>query len=84
MGLFKQHGTTQRLLREHFEAGSSGPCFPRRKEPYDGPLWCEPKVARDQHAQAKALYFLPARFVCKTLRPGLTAPRPAFAVAPCW
>ena len=38
-------------------------------EPYDVPLWCEPKVARDQHAQvAKALYSLPTGFVGKRLR----------------
>ncbi|MFQ5792594.1 MAG: hypothetical protein ACE5JI_19150 [Acidobacteriota bacterium] len=37
-------------------------------EPYDMPLWCRPKVARDQHAQvAKALYSLPTHFVGKTL-----------------
>jgi hypothetical protein len=33
------------------------------------PIWCDPKVARDQHAQvAKALYSLPTRYVGRTLR----------------
>jgi hypothetical protein len=33
------------------------------------PLWSDPKVARDQHAQVqKALYSLPVRFVGRTLR----------------
>jgi hypothetical protein len=36
---------------------------------YDVPLWCEPKVARDQHAQvARALYSLPTAYVGKVLR----------------
>jgi len=35
-------------------SGAGGPLAP-----YDAPLWSEPKVARDQHAQvAKALYSL--------------------------
>jgi hypothetical protein len=33
------------------------------------PLWCEPKVGRDQHVQvARALYSLPTRYVGRTLR----------------
>jgi len=43
--------------------------LPAPTTPYDVPLWAEPKVARDQHAQvAKALYSLPTRFVGHTLR----------------
>ena len=42
---------------------------PRLPTAYDIPLWCEPKVARDQHAQvAKALYSLPRQYVGRTLR----------------
>ena len=43
--------------------------LPAPREQYDVPLWCEPRVARDQCAQvAKALYSLPTRFVGKRLR----------------
>jgi transposase len=65
----KRHGTTQRLPREHFEAEEQRALLPAPKDSYDVPLWCDPKVARDQHALvAKSLYSLPTRFVGKTLR----------------
>ena len=36
---------------------------------YDVPIWCDPKVGRDQYAQvARALYSLPTRLVGKRLR----------------
>jgi hypothetical protein len=42
---------------------------PAPTAPYDVPLWCDPKVGRDQHAQvARALYSLPTRYVGRTLR----------------
>ncbi len=65
----RRHTRTQRLPREHFEAEEKSALLRAPTEAYDTPLWCEPKVARDQHAQvAKALYSLPTRFVGKTLR----------------
>lgn len=65
----RRHTRTQRLPREHFEAEERPALLPAPSEPYDVPLWSEPKVHRDQHAQvAKALYSLPTRFVGKTLR----------------
>ena len=52
--------STYRLPREHFEAEEKAHLLPAPSEPYDIPLWCEPKVGRDQLAQVdKALYSLP-------------------------
>lgn len=66
----KRQGTTQRLPYEHFVAEEQ-PVLQQRPaptEPYDVPLWAEPKVHRDQHAQvAKALYSLPRTLRGKTL-----------------
>lgn len=65
----RRHTRTQRLPREHFEAEERTVLLPAPSGPYDVPVWAEPKVARDQHAQvAKALYSLPTRYVGKTLR----------------
>jgi len=65
----RRHSTTQRLPREHFEAEEHGQLLPVPTTPYDVPVWCEPKVARDQHAAvAKALYSLPTELVGKRLR----------------
>ena len=65
----KRHSRTQRLPREHFEAVELAALKPAPSELYDVPLWCDPKVARDHHAQvAKALYSLPTRLIGKTLR----------------
>lgn len=64
----RRHSTTQRLPREHFEAEERAHLLPAPTARYDLPLWCEPKVARDQHAQvARALYSLPTHFVGRRL-----------------
>lgn len=63
-----RHGTTQRLPREHFEADERAHLLPAPTAVYDLPLWCDPKVARDQHAQvARALYSLPTPHIGRTL-----------------
>ena len=63
-----RHSTTQRLPREHFEAEERALLLPAPTSRYDLPLWCEPKVARDQHAQvARALYSLPTPLVGRRL-----------------
>ena len=66
----KRQGTTQRFPYEHFVAEEL-PALrmrPAPTEPYDVPLWAEPKVHHDQHAQvARALYSLPRAFLGKTL-----------------
>jgi hypothetical protein len=65
----RRHTRTQRLPLEQFETEERPALLPAPTTPYDVPLWAEPKVARDQHAQiAKALYSLPTRFVGYTLR----------------
>jgi len=65
----RRHARTLRLPREHFEAIEHQALLPTPTTIYDVPLWCDPKVARDQHAQvARALYSLPTRYVGKTLR----------------
>jgi hypothetical protein len=64
----RRHSRTQRLPLEHFETEERRVLLPAPTEPYDIPVWSEPKVARDQHAQvAKALYSLPTKFVGKDL-----------------
>jgi transposase len=64
----RRHSTTQRLPLEHFEAEERPVLLPAPIQPYDIPLWCEPKVGRDHFAQvAKALYSLPSDLRGKTL-----------------
>lgn len=64
----RRHSTTLRMPREYFEAEELTALAPPPDDVYDIPLWTEPKVHRDQHAQvAKALYSLPQHFVGKTL-----------------
>lgn len=65
----RRHSTTLRLPREHFEAEEKPALLAVPSVAYDLPVWCEPKVARDQHAVvAKSLYSLPTRFKGRTLR----------------
>jgi hypothetical protein len=65
----RRHTRTQRLPLEHFDAEEKPVLLPAPTEPYDVPIWCDPKIARDHFAQvAKALYSLPTRFIGKTLR----------------
>jgi len=65
----RRHTRTQRLPREHFETEERGVLLAAPCEPYDVPVWAEPKVARDQHAQVqKGLYSLPTRYVGRVLR----------------
>jgi transposase len=65
----RRHTRTQRLPLEHFEAEEKPVLLPGPTQPYDIPLWADPKVARDQYAQvAYALYSLPERFRGKKLR----------------
>ncbi len=65
----RRHSTTLRLPREHFETDEKPKLRPAPTDFYDTPIWAEPKVARDQHAQvARALYSLPRRYLGKTLR----------------
>jgi transposase len=64
----KRHATTRRLPREHFESEERPRLHPAPGEPYDTPLWCEPKVHPDQHAQVDyALYSLPRQHAGRRL-----------------
>lgn len=59
----RRHSTTHRRPLEHFEAVEQPRLLAAPTEPYDVPLWAEPKVARDQHAQVdRALYSLPLEY----------------------
>lgn len=65
----RRHSSTQRLPREAFEADEKPKLLPGPTEEYDVPLYCDPKVGVDQHAQvAKALYSLAFEYRRKTLR----------------
>ena len=65
----RRHSRTLRPPREHFETVEQPALRPAPTAPYDIPLWCAPKVARDQHAQvARGLYSLPTQYVGHTLR----------------
>jgi transposase len=58
-----RHTRTLRQPLEHFEAEEKSCLLPAPTAPYDIPLWCDPMLARDQHAQVvKALYSLPRYF----------------------
>jgi transposase len=65
----RRHSTTQRMPLEHFETEEREALLPAPSEPYDTPLWSDPKVGRDQHAAvAKSLYSLPRQYRGKRLR----------------
>jgi transposase len=65
----RRHSTTRRKPLEHFETVEKAALLPAPTERYDVPLWCDPKVGRDQHAQVdRALYSLPHPYVGKVLR----------------
>jgi transposase len=64
-----RHRTTQRLPLEYFEAEEKPALLPAPTESYDVPVWSEPKVGRDQHAEVgRALYSLPRPYRGKKLR----------------
>jgi transposase len=65
----RRHSTTNRMPREHFLGVETPHLLPAPVQPYDLPLWSDPKVARDHFAQvASALYSLPTRFIGRRLR----------------
>lgn len=65
----RRHTRTGRLPKEHFETVERAALRPKPTNRYDVPIFCDPKVARDQYAQvAKALYSFPRKFVGRRLR----------------
>ena len=64
----RRHSRTQRLPREAFEADEKAKLRPAPTEAYDVPLYSDPKVGLDQHAEvAKALYSLAFEYRRKEL-----------------
>jgi len=64
----RRHTRTQRLPLEYFEAIEKPKLLQAPVAPYDPPLWCTPKVGRDQLATVdKALYSLPRPLVGEKL-----------------
>jgi transposase len=65
----RRHTRTQRMPLEAFDADEKPKLKPAPSEPYDIPLYSEPKVAPDQHAcVAKALYSLAFEYRGKRLK----------------
>jgi len=65
----REHGTTCRVVREHFEAEERSKLQPPPTSPFDVPRWTEAKVHPDHHVQvSKALYSVPTRYIGATLR----------------
>ncbi|HUQ81868.1 MAG TPA: hypothetical protein VM076_12040 [Gemmatimonadaceae bacterium] len=65
----RRHTTTQRMPREHFEADEKPRLVPAPTTPYDIPVWCDPTVGADQHAQvARSLYSLEFEWRNKKVR----------------
>lgn len=64
----REHSTTLRMPKEHFEAVEKPCLLAAPSALYDVPVWAEPKVARDHFAQvARSLYSLPTRLIGRTL-----------------
>lgn len=65
----RRHTTTGRMPKEHFLAEEQPRLLAEPDAPYDIPIWCDPKVARDHLAAvAKSLYSLPTEYIGRRLR----------------
>lgn len=63
------HGTTQRVVREHYEAEEKSALLPPPASRFDVPLWTDAKVHPDHHVQVlRALYSVPTRYIGRTVR----------------
>ena len=63
------HGTTQCRPLEAFRTEEAGLLLALPDEPFDVPVWSDPKVHRDFHVQVdKALYSAPHRLLGQTLK----------------
>jgi transposase len=64
----RRHSTTWRMPKEHFLSDEAPRLKSAPTEPYDIPLWADPKVGRDHLAQvALALYSLPTKYIGQRL-----------------
>ncbi|MCB9659433.1 MAG: IS21 family transposase [Polyangiales bacterium] len=65
----REHGTTRRIVREHFEQEEKPKLKPAPTTTFDVPRWTEAKVHPDHHVQiSKALYSVPSKYIGRTLR----------------
>jgi transposase len=63
------HGTTRRVVREHFEQDEKSALGPAPTSRFDVPRWTSAKVHPDHHVQvSRALYSVPTRYIGRTLR----------------
>jgi hypothetical protein len=53
----RRHGTTGRVVREHFEAEERGALLPLPAARFEVILWKEARVHRDVHAQAEGAFY---------------------------
>ena len=65
----REHGTTRRVVQEHFEQVEKAKLRPPPTHAFDVPRWTSAKVRPDHHVQvSKALYSVPTRYIGRTLR----------------
>jgi hypothetical protein len=63
------HGTTQQVVREHYEREEKPSMLAAPTTRFDVPLWTEAKVHPDHHLQVqRALYSVPTRYIGRTVR----------------
>jgi len=65
----REHGTTRRIVRTHFEEEEKPKLKPAPTTPFEVPRWTSAKVHPDHHVQvSKALYSVPTKYIGRTLR----------------
>jgi len=63
------HGTTQQVVREHYERQEKAAMLAVPTTRFDVPLWTDAKVHPDHHLQVqRALYSVPTRYIGRTVR----------------
>ncbi len=63
------HGTTQRVVREHYEHEEKPAMLAAPELAFDVPLWTTAKVHPDHHLQVqRALYSVPTRYIGREVR----------------
>ena len=63
------HGTTQQVVREHYEREEKRAMLPAPTGRFDVPLWTDAKVHPDHHLQVqRALYSVPTRYIGRSVR----------------
>jgi transposase len=63
------HGTTQQVVREHYERVEKPAMLEAPTTRFDVPLWTDAKVHPDHHLQVqRALYSVPTRYIGRVVR----------------